>query len=319
MTKITRHLAEAAGRTLFSIEILPPLKGESIKSLFEAIEPLMEFKPPFIDVTYHREEYVYKTREKGLLEKSATRKRPGTVGICAAVMNRFRVDTVPHIICGGFTKEETENALIDLAFLGIDNVLALRGDAIKSETSFIPEPGGHHFSTELISQITDMNKGIYLDEDLTHAAPTDFCVGVAGYPEKHFEAPNLKSDLRFLKKKIDLGGEYIVTQMFFDNKKYFEFVKQCREEGINVPIIPGMKPMTTRKQLTVLPRYFNIDIPVDLADAIQACENDKDARKVGIEWCIAQSRELMAAGVPCLHYYTMGKSDSVKKVAEALF
>ena len=319
MTKITKHIAEANGRTLFSMEILPPLKGESIKTLFKAIEPLMEFKPPFIDVTYHREEYVYKTRENGLLERISTRKRPGTVGICAAVMNRFDVDTVPHIICGGFTKEETENALIDLSFLGIDNVLALRGDAIKTEPTFVPEPGGHNYSTELISQIKDMNRGVYLDEELTHAAPSDFCIGVAAYPEKHFEAPNLRTDLRFLKQKIELGGEYIVTQMFFDNSKFFEFVNLCREEGITVPIIPGLKPITMRKQITNLPRIFSIDIPEALADAVMACETDKEAREIGVEWCVAQSRELMKAGVPVLHYYSMGKSDSVKRVAEQLF
>jgi methylenetetrahydrofolate reductase (NADPH) len=304
---------------LFSLEILPPLKGQDINSIFSAIEPLMEFKPPFIDVTYHREEYVYQKRENGLLEKVATKKRPGTVGICAAIMNRFHVDAVPHIICGGFTKEETENALIDLNFLGIDNVLALRGDAIKSEGVFIPEKNGNNYATDLIKQITDLNKGKYLYDDVENAAASDFCIGIAGYPEKHFEAPNMKTDIKFLKKKIDLGAEYIVTQMFFNNEKFFEFVKLCRAEGITVPIIPGLKPLTTKKQITILPSVFHIDIPEDLGDAVEKCKNNEEVKKVGIEWCIAQSKELKKNGVPVLHYYSMSKSDSVKEIASAIF
>lgn len=319
MAKITEHIAKAKGKTLFSFEILPPLKGESIDLLFDAISPLMEFKPPFIDVTYHREEYVYKSREGGLLEKRVTRKRPGTVGICAAIMNRFHVDAVPHLICGGFTREETENALIDLDFLGIDNVLALRGDHIKSEGYFIPEPGGHKFASDLVIQIKDMNNGKYLDEELKATAPTDFCIGVAGYPEKHFEAANMETELKYTKLKCDLGGEYIVTQMFFDNKKYFEYVDRCREMGITAPIIPGLKPLTTKKQLTVLPRTFALDIPQDLVNAVEAAKDDKAAKQVGIEWCAQQSKELMAAGVPVLHYYSMGKSDAVKQIASQLF
>ncbi len=316
--KVVDHIRNAK-QTLFSLEILPPLKGQDINSIFSAIEPLMEFKPPFIDVTYHREEYVYKKRENGLLEKVATKKRPGTVGICAAIMNRFHVDAVPHIICGGFTKEETENALIDLSFLGIDNVLALRGDAIKSEGSFIAEKDGNNYATDLIKQITDLNKGKYLFDDVDNAAPSDFCIGIAGYPEKHFEAPNMKTDLKYLKKKIELGGEYIVTQMFFDNNKFFEFVNACRAEGINVPIIPGLKPLTTKKQLTVLPSVFHIDIPEELAEAVEKCKNNDEAKQIGIEWCIAQSKELKKAGVPILHYYSMSKSDAVKAIASEIF
>lgn len=319
MTKITEHIARASGKTQFSMEILPPLKGESIHSLFRAIEPLMEFKPPFIDVTYHREEVVLKKHPNGLLEKKSVRKRPGTVGICAAIMNRFNVDAVPHLICGGFSKEETENALIDLNFLGIDNVLALRGDAIKSEGVFVPEPDGNFYATDLIAQIDAMNHGHYLDSELEGAMPTNFCIGVAGYPEKHFEAPNMKSDLRFLKKKMDLGGEYIVTQMFFDNSKFFEFVKACRAEGIEAPIIPGLKPITTKKQLGVLPRIFALDIPDPLAEAITQAKNDTEVREIGIEWCVQQSKELIEFGVPVLHYYSMGKSDSVLKIAKSLF
>jgi methylenetetrahydrofolate reductase (NADPH) len=316
--KITEHIKNSKG-TLFSFEILPPLKGQDINSLFAAIEPLMEFKPPFIDVTYHREEFVYKNRENGLLEKKTTRKRPGTVGICAAIMNRYHVDAVPHIICGGFSKEETENALIDLNFLGIHNVLALRGDHIKSEGTFVAEPDGHKYASDLIKQIKEMNGGLYMDEDLQNAFPTDFAIGVAGYPEKHFESPNIKADLKNLKLKQDLGADYIVTQMFFDNNKYFEYVKRCREEGITIPIIPGLKPITTEKQTTVLPSIFHIDIPEALSDAVEKCKNSEQVKEVGIEWAIQQSKELMKFGVPCLHYYSMGKSQSVKQIASALF
>ncbi|GHA65372.1 methylenetetrahydrofolate reductase [NAD(P)H] [Pontibacter akesuensis] len=317
--KVTDHFKNANGKTLFTFEILPPLKGENLQTLYSHIDPLMEFNPPFIDVTYHREEYIYKQRENGLLEKRSTRKRPGTVGICAALQNYYKVDTVPHLICGGFNREETENALIDLHFLGIDNVLVLRGDCVKSEARFVPEQGGHHYASELIEQVVGMNNGIYLDDEQANTNGTDFCIGVAGYPEKHFEAPNLRSDLRWLKRKIELGADYIVTQMFFDNQKYFDFVKLCREEGIEVPIIPGLKPLTTKTQLSLLPSLFHIDIPCDLADAVEACTDNKGAAQVGVEWAIKQSKELMDFGVPCLHYYSMGRSGSVRKVAEQLF
>ncbi len=317
--KVTDHIKNANGKTLFSIEILPPLKGENIKSLYDNLDPLMEFKPPFVDVTYHREEYVYKKKENGLLEKISTRKRPGTVGICAALQNHYKVDTVPHIICGGFTKEETENALIDLHFLGIDNVLALQGDAIKTEARFVPEPGGHKYASELLEQIVCMNAGKFLDEDLPTASPTDFCIGVAGYPEKHFSAPNLKADLKYLKQKVDLGAQYIVTQMFFDNKKYFAFVQQCRDAGINVPIIPGIKPVTAKAQANVLPTIFHIDFPEELSDAVEKCKDNAAVRQVGVEWTIAQSKELMKFGVPTLHFYSMGKSDPIYKIAKELF
>ncbi len=317
--KVTDHLKNANGKTLFTIEILPPLKGENIRSLYDNLDPLMEFKPPFIDVTYHREEYVYKKKENGLLEKSSTRKRPGTVGICAAIQNHYKVDTVPHIICGGFSKEETENALIDLHFLGIDNVLALQGDAIKTEARFVPDPEGHKYASELLGQIVAMNKGKFLDEDLGNASPTNFCVGIAGYPEKHFSSPNLRADLKFLKHKVDLGAEYIVTQMFFKNEKYFEFVKQCHEAGIMVPIIPGIKPLTAKIQTTVLPTVFHIDLPEDLSDEVEKCKDNAAVRQVGIEWATQQSKELMKFGVPTLHFYSMGKSDPIYKIAKQLF
>lgn len=316
--KVTEHFKNAKD-TLFSFEILPPLKGQTLKGLFDHIDPLMEFKPPFIDVTYHREEYVYKQRENGLLEKRSTRKRPGTVGICAAIQNKYNVDTVPHLICGGFSKEETENALIDMNFLGIDNVLALRGDCVKSESRFVPEPDGHHYASELVEQIAKMNEGCYQDEEQADSNCTNFCIGVAGYPEKHFEAPNAKADLRWLKRKVELGAEYIVTQMFFDNKKYFDFVASCREIGITVPILPGLKPITTKSQLTILPSIFHLEIPDELAVALERCKDNKEASALGIEWAVQQSKELMQAGVPCLHYYSMGKSDSVRRIAEQLF
>lgn len=319
MTKVVEHIENAKGKTLFSIEILPPMKGEGIQKLFNAVEPLMEFDPKFIDVTYHREEFMYKKRENGLLEKVPLRKRPGTVGICAALMNKFHIDTIPHIICGGFTREETENALIDLQFLGIDNVLALRGDAIKTEGRFTATEGGHNFASDLIGQIRNMNDGEYLNYEVENAFPTNFCVGVAGYPEKHFEAPNFNSDLSFLKKKVDLGANYIVTQMFFDNSKYFSFVDKCREAGITVPIIPGLKPLSTMSQLTVLPSIFHIDLPEDLVTATNACKTNAEVRQVGVEWAITQSKELKDAGVPCLHYYTMGKSDNVVKIVKEIF
>ncbi|MFN5550278.1 MAG: methylenetetrahydrofolate reductase [NAD(P)H] [Bacteroidota bacterium] len=317
--KVIDHIKNANGKTLFSIEILPPLKGENIRTLFDNMDPLMEFKPPFIDVTYPREEYVFKKKENGLLEKTTTRKRPGTVGICAAIQNHYKVDTVPHIICGGFSKEETENALIDLHFLGVDNVLVLQGDAIKTESRFVAETDGHKYASELLVQVKKMNNGIYLDEDLDKPSPTGFCIGVAGYPEKHFNAPNLKTDLKFLKLKVDLGAEYIVTQMFFNNRAYFDFVEKCREIGITVPIIPGIKPITSKGQLTVLPKVFNIDIPEELTEAIEDCRDNAAAKQIGIEWCVAQSKELMKTGVPTLHYYSMGKSDPIYKIAKELF
>ncbi|MDR0802227.1 methylenetetrahydrofolate reductase [NAD(P)H] [Fluviicola sp.] len=315
--KVIDHL-NTAKDTLFSFEILPPLKGVNIQSIYDGIDPLMEFKPKYINVTYHREEFIYKEREKGLLEKIAIRKRPGTVGICAAIMNKYHVDAVPHLICGGFSREETENALIDLQFLGIDNVLALRGDSIKTESTFKPDPEGHQYAVELINQITDMNQGRYLVEDI-ELAPTDFCIGVAGYPEKHFEAMNLSTDLNYLKAKVDAGAEYIVTQMFFDNQKYFDFVNACREIGVTVPIIPGIKPITTLNHISFLPKAFHIDLPEDLSKDLLKCKTNKDVFEVGVAWGIHQSQELKKAKVPGIHYYTMSTSESVKTIAEKIF
>ena len=311
--KVTEHIKNAKS-TLFSFEILPPLKGKSINSIYKSLDPLMEYNPPFIDVTYHREEYIYKTRENGLLERISVRKRPGTVGICAAIMNKYQVDTVPHIICGGFNKEETENALIDLDFLGVENVLVLRGDPIKNETYFTAEKGGHRYASELLSQVKKMNQGIYLDEELKNSSPTSFCIGVAGYPEKHFESANMKSDIYFLKKKVEAGADYIVTQMFFDNQKYFEFVSMCRENNINIPIIPGLKPISTKKQLTLLPQRFNLNLPNLLVDEVLKCKDNDQVREVGEEWSKQQVKELIEYNAPCIHFYTMGKSKSIQKI-----
>lgn len=316
---VIESIEASKGKTLFSFEILPPLKGMSIQSLYGAIDPLMEFNPSFINVTYHREEYVYKKLPNGLLKKISTRKRPGTVGICAAIKNKYKVEAVPHLTCGGFNKEETEDALIDLNFLGIDNVLALRGDAIKSEPNFIPDDGGHKHASELVEQIVRMNNGLYLSDELSNAAPTNFCIGVAGYPEKHYESMSMNTDLKYLKKKIDAGAQYIVTQMFFDNKKFFEFQERCREMGINVPIIPGLKPVTVEKHINFLPKTFKVDFPEEFATELEKCKTKEQIRQVGIEWCIQQSKELKAAGVPSLHYYTMSQSKTTKEIVSEVF
>jgi len=290
-----------------------------MQGIYNAIDPLMEFNPPFIDVTSSREDLVYKELPNGLLEKVTYRRRPGTVAVCAAIMNKYKVDAVPHLLCGGFTKEETEYALIDLQFLGIDNVLVLRGDARKTDSGFIPTSGGHCYATDLLEQVTNMNNGIYLHEYQDSSYKTDFCIGVAAYPEKHFEAPNLKTDFKYLKKKVEGGAQFIVTQMFFDNSKYKDFVNQCRAEGINIPIIPGLKPLTTAKQLINLPKIFHIDIPEDLCDAVHACKTDKDVKEVGIEWMINQCKELVEFGAPVLHFYTMGNAEPTKRIAREIF
>jgi methylenetetrahydrofolate reductase (NADPH) len=313
--KVTDHISESKG-TQVSFEILPPLKGKTINSIYDHLDQLMEFKPAYINVTYHRAEHVFKKKTDGVFEKVEVRKRPGTVGICAAIMNHYKVDAVPHLICGGFTKRETEDALIDLNFIGVDNVLVLRGDAAKNETFFEPEPDGHRFAIDLLRQVTNLNNGIYLEEDIRDGFRTKFSVGVAGYPEKHFEAPNMETDLTYLKAKVEAGADYIVTQMFFDNQKFFEFVKRCREHGITVPIIPGLKPITNKKQLSVIPRTFHVDIPTELSVEIEKCKEDKDVELVGQEWLLQQSKELKRGGVPVLHYYTLGKARIIANVVK---
>ena len=315
--KVTEHINHAKD-TLISFEVLPPLKGKGIQSLYQHLDPLMELKPSFINVTYHRSEHVFKKTPAGTFEKVIVRKRPGTESICAAIMNKYSVDTVPHLICGGFGVSETEDALINLNYLGIDNVLVLRGDAAKNETAFLPEPGGHQYASDLLKQVTDLNAGKYLEDDLKNTSQTKFCIGVAGYPEKHFEAPNMESDLHYLKMKIDMGADYIVTQMFFDNEKFYAFVKSCREMGINVPIIPGLKPIYTKKQLTVLPKIFHIDLPAALSKEIIKCHTDEEVEQVGTEWLLQQSKELKAFGVPVLHYYTLGRPKIVADVVKQL-
>ena len=305
--------------TLFSFEILPPVKGNSIDEIYRTIDPLVEFNPMNINITYHQQEVVYKKVDNRLLEKKIIRKRPGTVAISAAVSYKYKVTVVPHLICGGFTQEETEDALIDLHFLGMHNLLILRGDPPKGEKRFVSEEGGHVHAVDLVRQIMNMNIGIYLEEGLENATPTDFSVGVAGYPEKHFEAPNMKSDLRYLKEKVDAGADYIVTQMFFDNKKYFRFVENCRAEGITCPIIPGLKPITYLNDINLLPQTFYIEIPDELVHELSKCKTNKEARQVGVEWAIIQSKELKKAGVPVIHYYTIGIAENIRQIAEKVF
>lgn len=316
--KIIDHIKERKS-TLFSFEILPPLKGLGIRSIYNAIDPLLEFNPAFIDVTYHREDFVLKKRADGSYDRISTRKRPGTVAICAAIQNHYKIDAVPHLICGGFTKDDTETALIELSFLGIDNVLALRGDARKGDLYFEPEINGNKNALDLIHQIKNMNSGIYLDEELTIVHESDFCIGAACYPEKHADAPNMQNDMKYLKRKVEAGAEFLVTQMFFDNKHYFDFVQSCRDNGINVPIIPGIKPLSTKKQLLVLPKIFNIDLPESLTNEVEKCQNDTQVAEIGTNWAIQQCKELMQADVPVLHFYTMGKSSQTKTICESIF
>jgi len=317
--KVTEHIKNAKGKTLFSFEVIPPQKGKNIQELYNNIDPLMEFNPPFIDVTTSREEYVYLDKGEGLLDRKITRMRPGTVGICAAIKHKYNVDTVPHVLCGGFTKEETEYLLVDCHYLGIDNVMALRGDAMKHEQYFNTTNGGHTYANELVVQIQNLNAGKYLHDVIDADDKADFCIGVAGYPEKHIEAPSLQTDLKRLKEKVDAGADYVVTQMFFDNQKYFDFVKAAKKAGIEVPIIPGIKPIAVKRHLQLLPHVFKIDLPETLISAVEKCKDNKAVRQVGVEWSIEQSKELYAAGVPVLHYYSMGKSDNIKAVAKAMF
>lgn len=316
--KVIDHLNHAK-KTLVSFEILPPLKGKGIKAIYDHLDPLMAFKPAFINVTYHRSETMFKKQADGSFTKIEVRKRPGTVGICAALLQHYNVDPVPHLICGGFTREETENALIDLAFLGIDNVLVLRGDAAKNEAAFEAEPRGNRYAIDLLKQVVDLNNGLYLEEEVKDYGNAKFCIGVAGYPEKHFESPNRAMDIEYLKAKVEAGAEYVVTQMFFDNQKYFQYVEACRKAGITVPIIPGLKPLTNKKQMNTLPRIFHVDLPMELSAEINRCKNDEDVEQVGTEWLLQQSRELKQAGVPVLHYYTLGKPKVILNVVKELF
>jgi methylenetetrahydrofolate reductase (NADPH) len=316
--KVTQYLQENKG-PIISLEILPPTKGKSIDSIYSHLDPLMEFKPAFVNVTYHRAEQVYKKRADGNFERVEIRKRPGTVGICAAIMNKYKVEAIPHLICGGFSKEETENALIDLHFLGVKNVLALRGDAAANEKFFTPHPNGHRYADDLVQQIIGLNKGQYMEDDIMDGVKTDFCIGVAGYPEKHLEAPNLDTDIYYLKRKIDMGADYVTTQMFFNNAHYYNYVKRCAEHGLNVPIIPGLKPLTNKRQLNMIPSIFNVEVPVELYNEMMKANTPEACDKVGEEWLLHQCRDLLKNNAPVLHFYTLGKPQVVYNVLKQLF
>ncbi len=304
----------------FSIEVLPPLKGRGIAQLFSNIDELMEYSPLFINITTHRSELVFKTTAEGLYQKVSERARPGSVAVAAAIQQRYGIPAVPHIICSGYSKVETEYALIDLSFLGINNLLVLRGDKAKHENRFIPNEGGHSHACELQGQINDFNNGLFLDGTKMDIIPEKpFTYGVAGYPDKHEEAPNLEMDIAWLKNKVDLGASYIVTQMFFDNQRFYDYTTKCRKAGINIPIIPGIKPITTLGQLTMLPKTFKTDIPTELAEALMKCKNNDEAKAVGVDWCAAQTKDLLNNGVKTIHYYTHNATPSVKRVVEQIF
>ncbi|MGE4586121.1 MAG: methylenetetrahydrofolate reductase [NAD(P)H] [Mangrovibacterium sp.] len=306
-------------KTIFSFEILPPLKGNDAGNIYRTIENLLDFQPRYINITTHRDEMVYREMPDGTVKRQVMRKRPGAVAIAAAIQHKYGIPVVPHILCGGFTRSETEHVLIDLNFMGISNVLALRGDGNKNESVFRPEPDGHTHANELVEQIVNLREGKYLDRDMKNSSSLDFCIGVAGYPEKHFEAPNLETDFAYLKQKVDAGADYIVTQMFFNNQVYYDFVDRCRVKGITVPIIPGIKPINLVNQLTVLPKIFHIDLPQELAVELGKCKNNEQAKQVGTDWAVQQAKDLVAHRVPGLHIYTYGISDNTRKIMEAVF
>lgn len=317
--KITQLINKHEGPG-FSFEVLPPLKGKGISQLFKNIDSLIEFNPLYINITTHRSEMVYKSTTDGLFQKVTERSRPGTVAVAAAIQQKYGIPAVPHIICSGYSKTETEYALIDLNFLGITNMLLLRGDKAKHDSRFIPNENGHTHASELQLQVNDFNKGYFLDgTKMDIITEESFSYGVAGYPEKHAEAPNLDTDIYWLKNKVDNGADYIVTQMFFDNKKYYDFVERCHNSGINVPIIPGIKPMTSINQLTVLPNVFHVDLPAELVAEIMKCKDDTMAKIIGIEWCTAQARDLIAHGVPSIHFYSHNAVQSVRQVASQIY
>ena len=312
-------LINSSDKPLFTFELLPPLKGHSIDRIYHTIENLLEYAPAYINFTSHRNEVVLAERPDGLIEKRVTRKRPGTIALAAAVKYKYNVNVVPHLLCGGFTREETENVLIEMNFLGINDVLALRGDPPKGSRVFIPEPDGHRNSSELVRQIADMNKGHYIDPELKNMNATSFCIGVAAYPEKHFEAPNLKNDLMNLKLKVEAGASYIVTQMFFDNAIFYAFRDAIRALGINVPLIPGIKPVSAMTDVNLLPQTFHIDMPEELVHELSKCRSDEEAREVGIEWATLQSRDLLKNEVPGIHYYTLGRSDNIARIVKSSY
>lgn len=305
--------------TAFSFEILPPLKGTGIEKVYQTIDTLREFDPKYINITTHRSEYVYKDLGNGLFQRARLRRRPGTVAVAAAIQNKYDITVVPHILCSGFTREETEYVLLDLQFLGITDLLVLRGDKAKHESSFIPEEEGYAHAIELQQQINDFNKGLFVDGSPIKVTGTPFSYGVACYPEKHEEAPNMDSDIYWLKKKMEAGAEYAVTQLFFDNRKYFDFVERARQQGITIPIIPGIKPFAKLSQLSVVPKTFKVDLPEPLASEAARCKTDQEAAELGVEWCINQCKELIAHGVPSIHFYTVSAVNSIKEVAKQIF
>lgn len=307
-------------RPFASFELVPPLKGSDASRLYQSLDPLMEFHPPFINITCHRDEIEYIPNEDGTFRRMTLAKRPGTVAIVAAIMRRYpELEIVPHVICGGSSASRVESELLDLHFLGISNIMALRGDALPGQKHFQPEPDGFRHSSELVSMISNLNRGRYLDPTVKDGLSTDFCIGVAGYPEKHFEAANLESDIRHLREKVEAGAQYIVTQMFFDNAKFYHFIEKCRHAGIDVPIVPGLKPLTSKKQIDTLPRAFHIDIPQELVGLMEQTRTAEEAYQAGIDWAIRQSRDLLEHGFPAIHYYTMARPDNVCQIVRAVF
>jgi len=312
---LTKYLQSKT--TAFSFELLPPLKGNSIDSVYRTIDTLREFDPKYINITTHRSEMVYRELPNGLFERVAERHRPGTVAIAAAIQNKYKIPVVPHVLCSGFTESETEYVLMDLQFLGIQDLLLLRGDKARHDKSFIPT--GHEHATDLQKQVNAFNQGFFLDGSKMKKQDAPFSYGMACYPEKHEEAPNMASDLYWAKQKVDAGASYLVTQMFFDNQKYFDFVAECREADIHVPIIPGIKPITLMSQLTALPKIFHVDYPEALSSELAKCKTDAEATEVGVEWCTLQARDLKEQGVPSIHFYSMMATQSVKRVAESVY
>ena len=318
MTKVIDILKRS--RSPFaSFELVPPLKGSDVSKLYSSIEPLMEFAPPFLNVTCHRDEVEYHENSDGTYTRMTLAKRPGTIAIVAAIMKRFSIDIVPHVICGGASKHKIESEMLDLHFLGIDNVVALRGDAIPGQRFFIPDPEGFAHTDELVGMISNLNKGRYLDPTVVIGLPTDFSIGVAGYPEKHYEAANMDTDIQHLKEKVEKGADYVITQMFFDNARYYDFVDRCRKAGITVPIIPGLKPISVARQIDLLPRSFHLDIPQDLVNEMLKAKTKEQVYEAGVAWCVAQSQDLLRHGVPAIHYYTMGKADNIRKIVKTVF
>ena len=318
MTKVIDILKRS--RSPFaSFELVPPLKGSDVSKLYSSIEPLMEFAPPFLNVTCHRDEVEYHENSDGTYTRMTLAKRPGTIAIVAAIMKRFSIDIVPHVICGGASKHKIESEMLDLHFLGIDNVVALRGDAIPGQRFFIPDPEGFAHTDELVGMISNLNKGRYLDPTVVNGLPTDFSIGVAGYPEKHYEAANMDTDIQHLKEKVEKGADYVITQMFFDNARYYDFVDRCQKAGITVPIIPGLKPISVARQIDLLPRSFHLDIPQDLVNEILKAKTKEQVYEAGVAWCVAQSQDLLRHGVPAIHYYTMGKADNIRKIVKTVF